>query len=378
MANLIFGFKNLVNPSSNVSLFDLTSFLFNDSYLKTLNPDRYNFYIKFVTGLSNPKILEQFFIKTRYSKNYKEALNKKISKLAKLIENLNTNFDDTERKKIIENIITTIKNKFKFDDSNLEKISSIFNTKGGNIPNIENRDDILKFELNKGPQPMENFIERVNNIAPDITYNPPLKNVTDLLKNETNIQKKSKPEVIKKLKYIYDSYKNELNPNNLNITMIDRTIFIITTFIIRYISLVLIDWGLNTNIISSFHQAFYMYFIVYILFFIFITMIINVIVYYPVMELFSNINIINIPNYFYYFYIYTNGSLRLLLHIFIIIIILFIPYVINMDKINLSFFNNNNNKNISYDYEKKNKINEAISFFSFIIWILTSIIALKF
>ena len=374
MANLIFGFKNLVNPSSNVSLFDLTSFLFNDSYLKSLSPERYNFYIKFVSGLSNPKILEKFFFRTKQSKNFKQEFNNKIMILSKLIDRLNTNFDDTDRRNIIENITTIIKNKFKYNDENMSKITNLLsNSVKGGANDAE--DIIMNYDINKGPEPMKKFIEKVNYVAPDITYGPPLKKVTDLLKKES-IPEKPKPEVIKNLKSIYDKYKDTLNPNNLNITMIDRTIFIITTFILRYISLLIIDWALSSNIINSFHHAFYMYFVVYILFFIFITMIINVIVYYPIMELFSNISIINIPNYFYYFYIYTNGSLRLLLHIFILILILFIPYVINMDKINLSFLNNN--KNISHDYEKKNKINEAISFFSFIIWILTSIIALKF
>jgi hypothetical protein len=100
-------------------------------------------------------------------------------------------------------------------------------------------------------------------------------------------------------------------------------------------------------------------------------------VYYPILELFSNTNITNIPNYLYYYYIYTNGFMRLIVHMLIIIILLFIPYLINIDKIKILWFDENN-KNISYNIEQRNNIYQSISLFSFIIWILTSFIALKF
>ena len=53
MSHLLFGFRDLVNSNPNNSAFDLSSFFFDDSYLKALSPKRYNFYVKFVSGLSN-------------------------------------------------------------------------------------------------------------------------------------------------------------------------------------------------------------------------------------------------------------------------------------------------------------------------------------
>ncbi len=79
----------------------------------------------------------------------------------------------------------------------------------------------------------------------------------------------------------------------------------------------------------------------------------------------------------YYFYIYTNGSMRLLIHIFVIILIMILPYIINMEKIELNNKKANQN-NISHNYDKKQKIYDTISFFSLIVWVLTSIIAIKF
>ena len=65
MAHLLLGFKDLVNSSPNNSIFDLSSLFFDDSYLKSISPKRYNFYVKFVSGLSNPAVLEKFFYKTK-------------------------------------------------------------------------------------------------------------------------------------------------------------------------------------------------------------------------------------------------------------------------------------------------------------------------
>ena len=230
---------------------------------------------------------------------------------------------------------------------------------------------------------IKKFITAVDNVAPNLGAPKPMENVKDLLLSTEEKEARerqlnsNKKQLIKNLTPIYNNFKDTLNPKNLEISTIDRVIFIAITFIIRFITLMIIDWGLTTNLVNSFYTAFLYYCCIYLLFFIFITMIVNVIVYYPLLTLFSNIKIISIPNFRYYFYIYTNGYMRLLLHIFIILLILFIPYIINIEK--LTFLKNEQNKpNISYDYEKKRKIMDAISFFSLIIWIITTIIAIKF
>lgn len=375
MAHLLFGFRDLVNTNPNASVFDITSLLLDDTYLKSISPNRYNFYIKFVAGLSNPTALEQFFYKTKEAKDYRTTLKTKIEKLAKLIGRLNTNFDNDDKKKIIDNISSVIKNKFKLDDNQIEKINDVLNTKKGGADSKE--DFINKNTIYKGNEPMKTFVNKVYNIAPDIVQKKQAKNITELIQPITATQGKKRSSEIEQLKVVYDKYKDNLSPSQLEITMIDRLIFILVTFIIFQISLKFVDWGLNTNIINNFQQGFLFYCGVYFAFFIFITMIINVIVYYPAMDLFNNNNIVNIPNYFYYFYIYTNGISRLIIHLLIIVLLLFVPYINNIDKITFNWLNNNN-KNISADYDKKTQIYNSIYLFSFIIWILTSVIALKF
>lgn len=377
MAHLLFGFRDLINPNPNASVFDVTSLLLDDSYLKSVNPNRYNFYIKFVAGLSNPSVLEQFFYKTKEAKDYRNSLKSKVKHLAKLINRLNNNFDENERNKLIENITSTIKNKFKLEDNQLDSLEDALKTRKGGAEN--NKSEVVKSAtLNKGYEPMKTFVEKVNKIAPELTEKPPAKDVLELLDPKPQISSKTSPEVIKNLKNIYDRYKDNLSPAELEIKMVDRIIFIITTFIILQISLKFVDWGLNTNIINDFKWGFLMYCAVYVSFFIFITMIVNVVVYYPVLELFTNSSIVTIPNLFYYFYIYTNGFARILLHLFIIVLLLFVPYVISIDKLSFTWLTNANTTNISADYEKRTRIYNSIYLFSFIVWVLTSVIALKF
>ena len=132
--------------------------------------------------------------------------------------------------------------------------------------------------------------------------------------------------------------------------------------------------ALNSNLINNFHNSFIYYCIIYIVFFIFICMIVNVIYYFPIVQLYNDSSITIIPNLLYYFYVYTNGFNRLFLHIMLILLLLLVPYIINKDTSGTS----NNNINISYNLTLQKHIMDTLSYFTLLIWILTSIIALKF
>ena len=385
MSELLFGFKDIVNSSPNKSIFDLSSFIIQDSYLRSFNPKRYKFYVKFMNGLSNPEVLEKFLYKVKETKETKKNLDDKLLKLTGLLSNL-YNKEEGEQNNIIQNIKEVIKNKYNLSDNAEELVEKMLKKSGGDKKKIIDesiKKQILSGTVKKGDIPMRDFLTTVKSIAPQVGLEPPPENVIDLIQTEADKREsgttKLSPEQLKKLQGVYNQYNETyaLNPERLDLTMIDRLIFIAITFIIRYISLLLISWGLNTNIINTFNSAFFYYCIIYILFFVFITTIVNVVIFYPVMELFSSLKIISIPNMLYYFYIYTNGSLRLLIHIFFILMLLFLPYVINIDKV--KFYKlEEKTKNISYDYDKKNKIYDTLSLFSIIVWVLTSIIATKF
>jgi hypothetical protein len=363
-SGILFGFKDLVNSTSqSISIFDLSSIIFNDSYLKSLSPKRYNFYVKFVNGLSKPEVLEKFFYKTKEAKLYKQELNEKILNFVNILKKLNTNISSDEITKISDNISNNLKDRFNLTDDATNKIKDMIKAKKGGFY--------------KGEQPMRQFIDTVNTNMPELNQPPRMRSVEDLASYKPQTVDTAKTETVKKAKSIYDTYKDTVNPALMEIKMIDRVVFIITTFLIRYISLLFIDWGLSTNLINSFHYAFFYYSLIYLILFLFITMFVNVIISYPIMELFTNSSIADIPNLFYYFYIYANGYIRLLIHIICIIILLFIPYIINIDKLTI-IQREEKQSNISFNYDKKKKVYDSISTFSLIIWILTSIIALKF
>ena len=170
---------------------------------------------------------------------------------------------------------------------------------------------------------------------------------------------------------IFDIENDTMRPiNKLDISKEDRIVFIGVTFIIRFICLSIIEWGMNTNFISSFQQIFLFYCAIYITIFCFITMIVNVIYNYPLQQLYSDHSIVNISSTLYYFYIYTNGPMRLVIHLMFIIILMLIPFIINIG--------NNQFDTIDFNYETKKNTRNILSRFTLVIWIITSIIAIRY
>lgn len=170
---------------------------------------------------------------------------------------------------------------------------------------------------------------------------------------------------------IFDIENDIMRPiNKLDISKEDRIVFIGVTFIIRFICLSIIEWGMNTNFISSFQQIFLFYCAIYITIFCFITMIVNVIYNYPLQQLYSDHSIVNISSTLYYFYIYTNGPMRLVIHLMFIIILMLIPFIINIG--------NNQFDTIDFNYETKKNTRNILSRFTLVIWIITSIIAIRY
>jgi hypothetical protein len=172
----------------------------------------------------------------------------------------------------------------------------------------------------------------------------------------------------------------ENDPNNtftyLELTIEDRLVFIITTFFIRYISLILIQWSVDINIIKSFEEGFFYYAVIYISIFWFIVLFVNidntVKIDYMNFDNFMN----SIRSIFYYFYMGTNGITRLLVHSCIICVLLIVPIILNIKK--KSEIEESENKDNIISYDERKKLSKSLSLFTIFIWVLTSIIATKF
>jgi hypothetical protein len=385
MSELLFGFRNLTNirdPKRNMFL-NLGSFLMDDEYVRKFNPKRYAFYIKFLTGLSNPTTLYKFLYKTNESKIFHQELSNRISKITSGLSKLTP----SQRIRVLKNL------KILLNDEN-NKYDSLINALDENTKIYTGGADT--YSVKKPNLPMENFIVDVNSVYPIIGNVPP-KSIDDvvihtdgtndnnkidsngnIIKSSTSRAKNVNDEQILALKKIYNKYKSvsQLSPDRLNITFIDRCIFIGVTFLLRLLSLSLVYWGLNSNLINNFKNAFMYYTLIYILFFLFIIGLVNIIFYYPIFELLGNPSINYMPNILFYFYTHINGYSRLILHILILLLLLFIPFILSLDDSKRKYVNEN--MNISYNFKLKDKIYKTISNFSLVIFALTSIVAINY
>ena len=185
---------------------------------------------------------------------------------------------------------------------------------------------------------------------------------------------------LKKIKNKLISFEN--NPNNpyvhIPISFEDRLVFIFTTFLIRYVSLILIQWSIDINIIKSFEEGFIYYAVLYIAIFWFFVLFINIDNTFKVdyMNIGNALN--SIRSLFYYFYMGTNGITRLLVHSCIICVLIVVPVILNIKKYNNYTDEDEGKKEKLISYEERKKLNKSLSLFTIYLWILTSIIATKF
>jgi hypothetical protein len=160
----------------------------------------------------------------------------------------------------------------------------------------------------------------------------------------------------------------------------DRLVFIITTFFLRYISISIIQRGIDSNMVKTFYEGFIYYGVIYILLFWFIVLFINIDNNYTIDYIDVNNLAIYIRSVFYYFYMGTNGISRLVIHSLLILLIIIIPIILNIKNTKArDMLNEDDEDEVKLlSLEERTKLSKALSLFTLFIWILTSIIASKF
>jgi soluble cytochrome b562 len=220
--------------------------------------------------------------------------------------------------------------------------------------------------------------KRKNNIAPIKTSNK-----IEQLSNDIDVYNIQIPKTIDDDKYIIQQIRNfENDPKNpieeLALTFDDRIVFIIATFFIRYITIIMVQWCIDINIIKTFYEGFIYYAIIYILIFWFIVLFVNIDNTYDVKYLNFNGVINSIRTLFYYFYMGTNGISRLLIHTSLILILIVIPIILNIKSKSEFKEDDQNEAVVILAYEERKKLSKSLSLFTMFIWLFTSIIATKF
>ena len=219
---------------------------------------------------------------------------------------------------------------------------------------------------------------RKNNIVAIETSNKieQLSNDIDVYNNKISKGKDDDKYIIQQIRNFENDPKNPIE--ELALTFDDRIVFIIATFFIRYITIIMVQWCIDINIIKTFYEGFIYYAIIYILIFWFIVLFVNIDNTYDVKYMNFNGLINSIRTLFYYFYMGTNGISRLLIHTSLILILIVIPIILNIKSKTEFKEDDQNEAVVILTYEERKQLSKSLSLFTMFIWLFTSIIATKF
>lgn len=347
------------NDDDNMNDISIADLLIQDIDLKKNYNSRYKFYIELLKIYNkNPKIIKRIYTKLNAIKDLNNREKKLLSELNYNSINEPTTLDQGSGSVPAQGGKSIIKGGenplYNYKESSFRDVLK----RSFDMSNVSK----LKKKIYKKTDDKE---EETDNKIGD--FDKEIDNYNDGDKKDSSYIKK------KLLEF-------ENDPNNtftyLELTIEDRLVFIITTFFIRYISLILIQWSVDINIIKSFEEGFFYYAVIYISIFWFIVLFVNidntVKIDYMNFDNFMN----SIRSIFYYFYMGTNGITRLLVHSCIICVLLIVPIILNIKK--KSEIEESENKDNIISYDERKKLSKSLSLFTIFIWVLTSIIATKF
>ena len=165
-------------------------------------------------------------------------------------------------------------------------------------------------------------------------------------------------------KPVVDAYLTSasFSPEVEKVSMGDRVIFLLATYIIRGMSLFLLEWGVYTNFINTFNKAFAFYFGIYACVFLLLYILVNA----------------RQDDYVFrmlFFYMNTQsenkkGVLRIIVHLLSILMVFPIPFIVKEFR---EF-----KKDTVLTLSEKRAIVNAVGRFTLFIWVFTSIVALRF
>ena len=384
-----------------ISTESFADYLIDDIDLKKMAPERFNYYKELIAIFNKrPQLLYNILKKYYRFQDLKEKEKKHINKLSyygegddgmnmrKFGELIGDKGDSKEFQDIVNQLFEKMKDKVE------KKSGGQANNKDKKIDG-ENPDDYYKESKFRNVLKRDYGITKVDNLSEPI-YLPndakeDQKGRNKHMENRYKTQNKL-VDIGERIDKFNDGDLNTTNiksdikhfendPDNplkeLEITFDDRLVFIFSTFFIRYITLVLVKWSIDINIIKTFEEGFYYYAAIYLTIFWFIVLFVNI-------DNSTQVNYMNFDDFmnsirsvFYYYYMGTNGITRLFIHSALIVVLLMIPVILNIRKKNEFEEDEENTSNI-LNYEERKKLIKSLSLFTIYIWILTSIIATKF
>lgn len=223
----------------------------------------------------------------------------------------------------------------------------------------ESVSDNAKRKLNKVKNNIKQFFNTKENVETDIPKVLDEEYLEDLKKyNINDIKKQSYTELRKNLYRIKSSEYFE----DIKITNEDIYTFIVTTYVLRVISLYISMWFIQIEIVKDVESVIVAYILTYILLFVLIYTFVNL----------SDNQLDTSKSFLYYFYSRVNFSYtRFIVHLGLLLLLIIIPFVIRtIDK-----------ESGSYKYiseTEKRYLYTFITNMSTIVWVILSIIAFFF
>jgi len=395
-----FSYLNDLKPDNAKSIVQSNNIV-NDNFVHKLNPTRFAFYQEFIREIQkNPELLKKIIYENKMIKHKKEDEDKMIENIVNNLEGLYS-VSENESK---TDYIAAKKKKMNLENNNIvnqlekiilhgETLDSGFEYKE-NSPTIQkNKKDILRETFIGGQdgtkldtmkevmkkdkmKDLEKYSENIKKMKTNFENSTVLKKFSKKLSDVYDDEKSSGNVKATKLKDIVSEIENDKSTtiNSLNISKDDRLLFIGVTFLIRLVSLGIIDWSLSTNFVTSFTSAFVLYIMIYSLFILLILIMVNVQYQVPISELYNSEHSLftAISGSMYYFYMrpgyFFSSITRFIAHLGILASITTIAILIK-DK-------DQQKGNLNYNYAEKKRIRKSVHNFTLLMWVFTSFLAM--
>jgi hypothetical protein len=398
------------NVRNKLELFDN---VLKDETVHDFNPKAYEFYMNMLKEFKDPAILKNIIYETKLIKAKKKDEGKIISQIvSKLNElyritdkNIVANDDAymafkdakikgenaeiaTRLEKIMEGydfsakkqeIVDTVKNTFyenlengtgqqqtgqqqNGQQQNGQQTGERGNNSGGQGNSLVGGAPPTQIEAE---QKITNLIETFNNKSLLKKYTTELKDILDAPTTDNKL----KAEKLKDL--LYEIEEDEATSiKSLEISKEDKLVFIGITFMIRLITLMIIDWALTSNFIVTFTQAYLLYIGVYTVILLLFVVIVNMSFNLSAYDLYNGDGVsTSIASALYYFYIIPGNMQpavkRLLIHLLIILAVTILAlFIVGNTKAPDEVLN--------FDYSEKKRIRGSLSHFTLLLWLITS------
>lgn len=416
---LKFSYLSNLKPAGVKQKFTLFDNILSDSFVHDYNPSRYAFYMELMKAFQKPDVLKNVIYENKLIKSKQEDLDEIYNKITKKLNALyrvdekelegltdanyenkykglrNAKITDANRQ-IAEKVNQAVKNNY--PDEKPEDMKPVIDetfgigvkkVSGGAPSRSPSSASVAPSDVTTSltpvpstssalPNATDKIIEDFKNKKKEFTEDNGFlkyKNRLEEVKKKENISSTVKAQMYKDVLTEFEDDPN-YSINNFKLTKEDKLVFIFVTFIIRLLSLMIIDWSLTSNFVVNFYQAYLLYIGLYCIFLLLILVIVNMTYTMSLQDVGKeNSFAVTLASSMYFFYFVPgkrwSSSLRIIVHLSVIILMTLISlFIVSGSR--------NQEGTINYNYSEKKFIKRQLNNFTLILWLFTSFLAMTF